>query len=464
MPGGSCSAYINDSCLQGTSRSECQNNVVATVELMDSLGLTVHPKKSVLIPRKQITFLGFILCSETMSVCLTTKRIEELLQLCKHMLKQKMHITIRKFAILIGKMVAAEPGVEHAPLFYKPLEKIKDTELRCHNGNFDRFMTIPSEIKPILKWWISNLPNAYKLISHGTPNIVLYSNASKQGWDAVNKTENTKTGGQWSPSEQQLHINVLELKACQLALLSLCKNQHYSHIQIYTDNTTSCTYINKYGGKMTDLDKLARDIWMWFLEHNVYLTAAHIPGTSNSEADKMSRSFNEDLEWALVPQVFQKILDHFPDLSIDLFASRLNHKLAKYVSFQPEPSAFAVNAFSIEWTGALYYIFSPFSLISKVLQKLEEDKTEAVMIAPLWTTQVWWEALIKLISGPCFSLPHPQTLLHLPQKPERVHPLKKMRLGVCRLSTQSQRSSKRGSRYHHGVMEKVNKRAIQRLY
>ena len=37
------SAYIDDSCLQGTSRSECQNNVVATVELMDSLGLTVHP-------------------------------------------------------------------------------------------------------------------------------------------------------------------------------------------------------------------------------------------------------------------------------------------------------------------------------------------------------------------------------------------------------------------------------------
>ena len=89
-----------------------------------------------------------------MSVRLTTERMEELLQLCEHMLKQKMHI-IRKFAILIGKMVAAEPGVEHAPLFYKPLEKIKDTELRCHNGNFDRFMTIPSEIKPILKWWIS---------------------------------------------------------------------------------------------------------------------------------------------------------------------------------------------------------------------------------------------------------------------------------------------------------------------
>ena len=204
---------------------------------------------------------------------------------------------------------------------------------------------------------------------------------------------------------------------------------------------------------------------MWCLEHNIYLTAAHIPGTSNSEADKMSRSFNEDLEGSCTPGVSEnfKPFSGFIDRSI---CFKLNHKLAKYVSFQPEPSAFAVNAFSIEWTGALYYIFSPFSLISKVLQKLEEDKTEAVMIARLWTTQVWWEALIKLISGPCFSLPHPQTILQLPQKPERVHPLKKMCLGVSDYpdGTQLQRSSKRSSRYHQGVMEKVNKRAIQHLY
>ena len=66
------------------------------------------------------------------------------------MLKQKMHITIRKFAILIGKMVAAEPGVEHAPLFYKPLEKVKDTELRCHNGNFDRFMKSLARLSQVL--------------------------------------------------------------------------------------------------------------------------------------------------------------------------------------------------------------------------------------------------------------------------------------------------------------------------
>lgn len=39
-----------------------------------------------------------------------------------------------------------------------------------------------------------------------------------------------------------------------------------------------------------------------------------------------------------------------------------------------------------------------------------------------------------MISGPCFLLPKPQDILMLHHKPERPHPLTKMRLGVFRLS------------------------------
>ena len=53
---------------------------------MDSLGLTVHPDKSVLLPCKQITFLGFVLCSETMSVTLTLTRRDELIYICHSIL------------------------------------------------------------------------------------------------------------------------------------------------------------------------------------------------------------------------------------------------------------------------------------------------------------------------------------------------------------------------------------------
>lgn len=39
-------------------------------------------------------------------------------------------ITIRKFAQLIGKLVASEPGVSYAPLYYKTLEIEKDKALK----------------------------------------------------------------------------------------------------------------------------------------------------------------------------------------------------------------------------------------------------------------------------------------------------------------------------------------------
>ena len=104
-------AYI-DSCLQGSTFKECQQNIFATVKLMDSLGLTVHLDKSVLIPCRQIVFLGFILCSQTMTVRLTTERMEQLTDCCLQ-IRNNNRCSIRHFARMIGKMVAAEQGVEY---------------------------------------------------------------------------------------------------------------------------------------------------------------------------------------------------------------------------------------------------------------------------------------------------------------------------------------------------------------
>ena len=123
---------------------------------MDSLGLTVHPNKSVLIPCQQIIFLGFILCSITMTIKPTIEKCKKVIELGQLVLSQK-RVTIRVFAKLIGKLVALEQGVEYAPLYYKPLEKVKDQQLRIHCGNFDSFMNIPKHNFPTINWWILNI-------------------------------------------------------------------------------------------------------------------------------------------------------------------------------------------------------------------------------------------------------------------------------------------------------------------
>ena len=47
------------------------------------------------------------------------------------------------------------------------------------------------------------------------------------------------------------------------------------------------------------------------------------------DADELSRrlNLNKDLEWALDMDVFQENVCRFGKLEIDIFASRLNHKL-----------------------------------------------------------------------------------------------------------------------------------------
>jgi hypothetical protein len=48
------------------------------------------------------------------------------------MLKNR-EITIREFAQIVGKLVAAEPGVEYAPIYIKSLEIEKDRKLKESN-------------------------------------------------------------------------------------------------------------------------------------------------------------------------------------------------------------------------------------------------------------------------------------------------------------------------------------------
>ncbi|MEW8548280.1 MAG: reverse transcriptase domain-containing protein [Candidatus Thiodiazotropha sp.] len=426
-------AYIDDSCLQGQTAEDCAHNVSDTVSLFDNLGFTIHDKKSVFIPTKQIVFVGFLLDSETMTVRLTCEKAVKIITVCTHIL-QETYISIREFARLIGKLVATEPGVEYAQLRYKPLEQIKDKYLKFHKGNFEAHMPVSSECRIAIQWWIDNLRTSFKVISHGKPAKILYTDSSNSGWGAFDKTLDVHTGGHWSEEESQHHINYLELKAAFLGLKALCGSAYNVHIQVYMDNTTSCAYIANFGGKKKRLNELAIEIWNWCIARKIHLSVGHVSGSLNVEADRMSRKINDDLEWALREDVFDKIVEKFGLPDIDLFASRLNHKLKRYVSFRPDPCAIAVDAFSISWANDYVFIFAPFSTLNMVLRKIAEDSAEGIVIAPLWTTQSWWPLLVHHITDLPLLLPRGQGILYQPNDLTKIHPLKKLRLGAFRVS------------------------------
>ena len=56
-------------------------------------------------------------------------------------------------------------------------------------------------------------------------------------------------------------------------------------------------------------------------------------------------------------------------LDINLFACRINNQIPKSVSFKPDLEFIAVNAFNMDWGDKIFYIFSPFIFVQRIMQK-----------------------------------------------------------------------------------------------
>ena len=158
-------AYIDDSYLQGQNDDECQENIDTTVELLTSLGFTVHRKKSVMTPTTKLTYLGFVLNSVEMTVSISPEKAAKIKTNCQNLILQK-HFSIRDLARVIGQIVACFPGTKFGPLYYRQLEKLKSKALKQAAGNYDAKTCLTNEAKKDLEWWINNVgKDVYPLLN-----------------------------------------------------------------------------------------------------------------------------------------------------------------------------------------------------------------------------------------------------------------------------------------------------------
>ena len=386
--------YIDDSFIVADTKEDCIQSVTALCDLLQSLGFVIHQDKSILEPSQVLNFLGFTLDSVNMKVFLTNDKEEKFLKAAKETLAKK-YPTIREVAGLIGLMIAYSRAFDFALAHVKCLERDKIEALKISKGNFSATMSISHEGICDIWWWINHIHQSGKNVYISDPDFDLYVDASEAGWGA--HVGDTSTGGRWTFEESQDHINILELRAIYFALKSFCK-QDFTHVKVLTDNTTALAYVKHMGGvRSSQCNELAQQIWRFCEEHTIWITIAHVPGVHNVVADYKSRHFSDNVEWTLSPRLFDRICDHFGLPDIDLFASRLNNKLPIYVSFTPDPGAFAIDAFTIAWNQFnFFYAFPPFSCISKVLRKIVHDQATGVLVVPWWPSQPWWARLHKL--------------------------------------------------------------------
>ena len=426
--------YIDDTFLVAQSKEGAEKAVQDTARLLERLGFIIHPTKSVFTPKQEIQYLGFIINSQDMEIQLTAEKKEEIKNSCINLLAKDVP-SIKTVASVIGKLVAAFPAVQYGPLYYRTLEKDKTMALRKNFGHYDRKMQISLEAKHEINWWIDNIDAAYSKILRGAPDLEISSDASGLGWGATDGT--TDIGGRWKDSERLTNdnnINYLELLAAFLALKSFCSNCNNLHVKLNLDNTTAVAYISHMGGsKSHDCNGLAKELWLWCIARSIWVSVAHLPGVQNVTADRKSRHFQDETEWMLNEDIFHTLCDEY-NPEIDLFASRLNAQLPRYVSWKPDPEAEAVDALSYNWGGIRFYAFPPFCIIGKCLKKISEDSAEGMMIVPKWPTQPWFPQLLHMLTDDPVNLPRSKVLLTQPGTGD-LHPLRdKLNLICCRLS------------------------------
>ena len=109
-----------------------------------------------------------------------------------------------------------------------------------------------------------------------------------------------------------------------------------------------------------------------------------------------------------------------------------------YITYQPDPEAYAVNAFCVPWENYVFYALSPFSIIQQVLQKVVAEKATGLLVVPHWPTQSLWPFLMNMLINYPIILPRGKETLYLPAQPQLVHALhNKLELLLCHLSGNS---------------------------
>lgn len=423
--------YLDDLLLIGKSFSDCKNNVQTTIKLLVSLGFIVNHEKSKLQPKLQQKFLGFIYNSESMTVFPPSEKREKVRNLVKQF-SSKNQCKIREFASFIGTLISICPAIKYSWGYTKAFERAKFVALQENNENYNAIMKIPSDLQNDFNWWLNNISAGYNTLKPLKFQLEIFSDACKTGWGICSGS--VKSHGLWNVKEKELHINYLELLASFFGLKCFANHIKNCDILCKIDNTTAISYINRMGSiQYPQLNHLAREIWQWCEVRNNFIYASYINSKDNFEADDESRKIEKETEWELKQTEFLKIIKTFNKPDVDLFASRINKKCEKFVSWRRDPEAWAVDAFTLDWSKFYFYAFPPFCLILKVLQKIINDNASGILIVPNWTTQPWYPLFKSLLTKePIHLKPNKSLLLSFDRTP---HPLwKSISLVVGHLS------------------------------
>ena len=378
-----------------------------------SLGLLLNPQKSELVPSQNFTFVGMNFLTAEGRIRIPPSRAASLINLVQTFCAQSK-VRARAFLSLLGVLNAAADLVELGRLHLRPLQFYLLSLWRPNRDSLLDWIPVGQSLLPHLQWWLDLARlQAGVSLTPPKPALQLITDASHSGWGAHLEPLGFMTSGTWSLPDSQLHINNLEMRAARLALEGFQEHVLGQTVLLSTDNTTVVAYVKRQGGTHSlTLFQETRLLFTLCQELRVTLVAKHIPGRLNVLADSLSRRGQLlPSEWSLHQEVANLIFSELGHPMVDLFATRLNHRLPLYVSPVLDPGAWALDALTLDWDQLIAYAFPPFNLLPRVLQKVRTSCCQLLLVAPWWPQRAWFSNLMELLCDHPRALPHRPDLL-----------------------------------------------------
>ena len=158
---------------------------------------------------------------------------------------------------------------------------------------------------------------------------------------------------------------------------------------------TVVSYIYQDGTHSPSLCRLALYFLVWCLPRQFHLSVSYIPGECYLLADFL---FKE----GYCPQYGCQDVCLSVQLSGPLlfsgdrpFTSLLHVLLPKFCSCSRDPLAWRVDTISFPWSGLHLYVLPPFSMFTRVLERVVQDLAELALLAPFWLRRPWFPKLFS---------------------------------------------------------------------
>ena len=332
---------MDDWLVLGSSQLEITRTRDFLLRLCSDLGIQFNLSKSSLQLTQRLDYLGMTLQSAPLRAFPTQARIQKVLCLVDEFSSSPeqppslwlslLRVMSSPSTLIPGSRLRMR-SLQHRLLVSRPLDS------PTASGSWDascqrdlQWLSVPSHLGVGVD------------LSLPRPDLVLYTDASDSGWGA--SLGSYHLSGWWSRDVSLYSINHRELLAVFLAIRGFLPLLRGQTVSLFTDNTSALSYLRKEGGtRSSTLNEVAQAVLRLCEASDVRLLPQFVPGRLNVLADFLSRRGQVlGSEWALHQEVCRDLFRLWP-VTVDLFATSLNHRLQVYFSPMADPQAAEVDA------------------------------------------------------------------------------------------------------------------------